>query len=104
MTDGQGVPPTKSMDITVAITFDPMLNAFESHMDPPPGTPPEFFWEALKLHIMNMVKAAAYYQDPIVREQVDAAARAMRLIVLGTGAAIEKMRATRQNIDHENRG
>lgn len=88
-------------EIKLTITYSPLSNSFESRLDPPPNTGPEFIWEALKLSIVTMTKAAPYYSDPIVRENVEIAAKSMKLMALGVDAAIAQARAKQQIADKE---
>lgn len=87
--------------IKLTIAYNPASNSFESRLDPPPNMGPEFVWEALKLSIVTMAKAAPYYSDPIVRENVEIAAKSMKLMALGVDAAITQARAKQQISDKE---
>lgn len=88
-------------EIKITIAYNPLSNSFESRLDPPANTGPEFIWEALKLSIVTMAKAAAYYSDPTVRETVEMAAKSMKLMVLGVDAAITQDRAKQQAVNRE---
>ncbi len=88
-------------ELKITIEFSPASNSFSSSLIPPPGTAPEFIWEGLKVMMMQMLKSAPYYSDPVTRENVEMAAKSMRFIVLGASAAIAQARQTQQNIARE---
>lgn len=90
-----------SKELKIVIEFTPTLNSFSSSIVPPPGAGPEFIWEGLKVMVMQMVKSAPYYSDPTVRKNVETAAEAMKLIVLGAASAVAQVRQTQQNIARE---
>lgn len=88
-------------ELKITIEFSPALNSFSSSLTPPAGATPEFIWEGLKVMVMQMLKAAPYYSDPVTRENVELAAKSMRFIVLGASSAIAQARQTQQNIARE---
>jgi len=91
-------------EIKFVVTFNPDQNNFESRLDAVPGAGPEFFWETLKLAIVQMAKVAPYYSDPVVRENVETVAKSMKLMVLGAGSAVQQAQASRVAITKELQG
>lgn len=91
-------------ELKILVTFDPDSNSFSSLIVTPDGTSPEFILEALKLCVLNMVKSASWYSDPIVRENIEIASKSMRLTLMGADAAIKQQIASRQAIGKEIKG
>jgi hypothetical protein len=83
------------------VTYDPGTNQFSSGCQPPPGAGPEFVWEVCKTAVLAMAKSAPYFSDPVVRENIETAAKGMKLMILGTDEAIQKARRTQANIMKE---
>lgn len=95
-------PVVKEFKITV--TLDPQSNSFSSSFQPSPGAGPEYLWELLKTAVIAMTKSAPYFSDPVVRETVGDAAKAMLLVAAGADQHLEKAAVQRQNMLKEFRG
>jgi len=83
------------------VSYDPETNHFSSNCVPPPGAGPEFVWETLKMAVIAMAKSAPFCADPVVREHTETTAKAMRLMILGTDAAIAKARQVQASLMKE---
>jgi hypothetical protein len=93
--------PAKKVEIKVTVEHNVAANQFETSITTGPGTSPDVFWESLKIHIVHMVKFAPYVAEPAVRDALELAAKAMKVIVLGTESSIDQIRKSQANVKKE---
>lgn len=88
-------------EVKIVLQYNPAENTFQSTLVPPADMKPEYAWEVLKMAVSMMEKFAPFYSDPAVRDNVGAAAKSMKLTILGAAQSLAQVRQSQKNIARE---